>query len=133
MAAVNIAIDFDGTVVEHEYPRIGAEVPHAFMWLRNFQEAGARLILWTMRGYGSGLTEAVEFCRSHGIEFYGINSNPEQVEWTTSPKAYAHIYIDDSAIGCPLIKNEKEGGRPYVDWSQVGPLVMGMLSAKGGV
>jgi len=121
-----VAIDFDGTIVEHIFPNIGKAVPGAFKWMKKFQDSGARLVLYTMRSDGqeSGdvLNEAVQFCRKNGIEFWGINTNPEQLEWTSSPKAYAQIYIDDAAYGCPLVENKND--RPYVDWSIVGPAVL---------
>lgn len=125
-----IAVDFDGTLAVHKFPKIGREVEHAFDWLKKFQEAGAKLILWTMRCDGPQqdrkvLSEAVEFCRRRGIEFWGVNTNPEQHDWTSSNKAYAHLYIDDAAFGCPLI--DSDGERPYVDWRSVGPEVYGML------
>lgn len=123
-----IAVDFDGTIAEHKYPDIGRPIPGAFHWLKKFKDAGAVLILWTMRsdegGNGSTLTEAVEFCQTNGIEFYGINENPTQRSWTTSPKAYAHVYIDDAAFGCPLIESKELGARMMVDWDKVGPAVM---------
>lgn len=128
-----IAVDFDGTIVEHEFPEIGKPVPYAFATLRELQRAGYRLILYTMRsdfiadaasteGHKADrayLTEAVEFCRSHGLEFWAVNENPEQSSWTTSPKVYAHIYIDDAAFSCPMRKNPNPNGRPYVDWIRV--------------
>lgn len=111
-----IAVDFDGTLVEHEYPRIGPEVPFAFETLKLWMGQGHRLILYTMRS-GEKLKEAVDFCMGRGVDFWGVNQNPEQHEWTDSPKVYAHQYIDDAAYGCPLIK--KTGARPYVDWSSL--------------
>jgi hypothetical protein len=125
-----IAIDFDGTIVDHCYPEIGEPVPDAFYWLKRFQDAGAKLILWTMRNdseaSGPVLTDAVEFCRKCGVEFWGVNANPDQT-WSKSPKAYANVYIDDAAIGCPLASNPRMGGRPYVDWDKVGPMVVDEL------
>lgn len=130
---MNIAIDFDGTIVAHEFPKIGAEVPGAFKWMKRLQKAGCRLILWTMRSDGQNvgdvLTEAVEFCRERGIEFWGVNANPEQ-DWSTSPKAYAHVYVDDAAFGCPMRENYKAGGRPYVDWAVVGPALLAMVKPR---
>ena len=131
-----IAIDFDGTIVDHRFPEIGEPNPGAIDWMKRFQEAGARLILWTMRSDGAMkngderpvLTEAVEYCRVNGVEFHGINENPQ--DWTTSPKAYAHTYIDDAALGCPLRENPRMGGRPFVDWDAVGPRVMEMIESK---
>nr|WP_082839948.1 hypothetical protein [Gemmata sp. SH-PL17]AMV25538.1 hypothetical protein VT84_14160 [Gemmata sp. SH-PL17] len=132
-----IAIDFDGTIAEHEFPDIGAPVPGAFEWMKRWQDAGAKLILWTMRSDGRSadgsrengpvLTEAVEFCRRNGVEFYGVNGNPGQASWTQSPKAYAHVYVDDAAFGCPLRESRKAGNRPMVDWSVVGPAIHAML------
>lgn len=135
--SIPICVDFDGTVVEHEFPDIGAPAPNAFRWLKRWQELGAKLILWTMRSDGrSGdgkkengpvLTEAVEFCRKHGVEFWGVNENPTQKTWTNSQKAYAVHYVDDAAIGCPLRPASKSGVRPVVDWDVVGPLVESLL------
>jgi hypothetical protein len=129
---VKIAVDYDGTIVDHQYPDHGNENPGAFEWLRRYMEAGAKLILWTMRSDneekdGPTLTTAVEFCRAHGVEFYGVNHGPGQERWTDSPKVYAHVYIDDAAFGCPLRPNPRMGGRPMVDWSVVGPAVMKMI------
>lgn len=131
---LTICVDFDGTIAEHEFPDIGRAVPGAFDWMRKWQEAGAKIILWTMRSDGREpdgspengpvLTDAVEFCRKHGVEFYGVNRNPTQGSWTKSPKCYAHIYVDDAAFGCPLIPASKAGVRPMVNWSQVGPAVL---------
>lgn len=106
-----IAVDFDGTLVEHKFPEIGKENPGAFDVLRLLQENGHRLILYTMRS-GHYLTEAVEYCTSKGITFWGVNENHEQEAWTSSGKIYAHIYIDDASICIPL----RDGS---VDWGQV--------------
>ena len=117
-----IAVDFDGTIVEHRYPDIGRPVPGAIEALLEFQGLGARLILWTMRSDGQRdgdvLTLAVEWCRKRGLEFWGVNQNPEQ-SWSRSPKAYAHRYIDDAAVGCPLRPSLTAGARDMVDWERV--------------
>ena len=132
---MKIAIDFDGTIVDHRFPRIGNENPGAIRWMKEFQKAGAKLILFTMRsdrpGDGNYLSDAVEYCRNNGVEFFGVNRDPEQDEWTTSPKAYAQLYIDDAAFGCPLRQNPRMGGKPMVDWDVVGPAVMILISNKG--
>lgn len=126
-----IAVDFDGTIVDHQYPEIGSLVPGAVEWLKAMQEVGAKLILWTIRcdseSSGPVLSDAVAFCRKHGIEFDGINVNPTQHTWSLSPKAYANIYIDDAAFGCPLRANTRSGGRPFVDWDIIGATVLDML------
>lgn len=95
-----IAIDFDGTIVEHRYPFIGKIRPFAFETLEALQVKGHRLILWSHRA-DKKLDEAVKFCRSHGIEFYAVNKNyPEEI-WNEndSRKILADIYIDDRNIG----------------------------------
>lgn len=119
-----IAVDFDGTLVEHRYPDIGPDAPGAFEWLHKLQDAGAKLILWTMRD-GDTLDAAVAHCRDRGVEFWGVNGNPEQrlTGWSTSPKAYAHLYIDDANACIPLLF-ETGMRRPVVDWHHVGPAVM---------
>lgn len=127
-----IAIDFDGTIVEHRYPELGEPVPGALEWIKQFKEAGATLILWTMRSDGpnSGdvLSQAVQYCLVNGIEFDYINENPQS--WTTSSKAYAEIYIDDAAFGCPLKPSTKQSARPFVDWAVVGPAVLEKIEDK---
>lgn len=76
---MTIAVDFDGTIVDHKYPAIGRERSFAIATLLLLQEEGHRLILWTARE-GRLLDEAVEFCRSRGLEFFAVNSNfPEEV------------------------------------------------------
>jgi hypothetical protein len=135
MSSFLIAIDFDGTCVDHRYPEVGPDVPGAAQWLRRFTALGARLILWTMRSGGQDaendpLADAVTWFAAHGIALYGINQNPDQASWTASPKVYAHKYIDDAAACCPLRPNPRMGGRPYVDWSIVGPAVVAEIEAR---
>lgn len=98
-----IAVDFDGTIVEHDYPRIGKEKPFALETLRNLSRQGHKIILWTARD-GALLDEAVEFCRKGGVEFYAINSNTPQKGLNFgksgfSAKVTADVYIDDRNIG----------------------------------
>jgi hypothetical protein len=97
---IKIAVDFDGTIVDHEYPLIGKEKLFAFQTLRELEKLGARLILWTFRA-GKELDEAVEYCRKNGIEFYAVNKNyPEEIfDEAVSRKIDADIYIDDKNVG----------------------------------
>jgi hydroxymethylpyrimidine pyrophosphatase-like HAD family hydrolase len=97
---IKIAVDFDGTIVEHDYPGIGKEKLFAFQTLKELEKKGASLILWTFRT-GKELDEAVEYCRKNGIEFYAINKNyPEEIfDETVSRKINADIYIDDKNVG----------------------------------
>ena len=65
---MTIAVDFDGTIVEHRYPRIGEEIPFAVETLKLLQQEKHRLILWSVRE-GELLDEAIEWCRARGLEF----------------------------------------------------------------
>ena len=112
-----IAVDFDGTCVTHDYPRIGKEIG-ATKVLKRLVKAGHKLILNTMRS-GKELQEAIHWFNTNGIELYGVNENPTQKRWTTSPKVYAHMYIDDAAFGCPLLNVPDFSDRPFVDWDSV--------------
>lgn len=96
-----IAVDFDGTVVDHRYPDVGGDVPGAVDALKALVAVGAKLVLNTMRS-DEPLADAVRWFEERGIPLFGVNRNPEQDSWTKSPKVYAHHYVDDAAIGCPL-------------------------------
>ena len=114
-----ICVDFDGTCVLHEYPKIGAEVPNAVSVLKKLNQNKVKLILWTMRS-GEYLREAENWFAERGIELWAVNTNPQQKHWTQSPKAYAPVYIDDAALGCPLTYFPDESGRrPCVDWVEI--------------
>lgn len=112
-----IAIDFDGTCVQHQFPQIGKDVGAAPV-LRRLQAAGHKLVLYTMRSQGP-LAEAVKWFNENGIELAGVNCNPWQSWWTASPKVFADLYIEDSALGAPLCPPDEPGGRPFIDWQLV--------------
>lgn len=126
-----IGLDFDGTLCFHRFPEVGNPIPGAFEWIRKWMEKKPVLILHTMRSdgehFGDTLTAAVEFCRSQGVEFEGLNEGVGDREWTDSPKPYAHVYVDDLALGCPLICDEHYSAHPFVDWDIVGPKVDRMI------
>ncbi len=119
-----ICVDFDGTIVDHQFPDIGEPVPGAIKWLKRLNSYGAKLILYTMRTdsrmFKTALSDAEKFLQDNGVELYAVNENPSQKEWTDSPKVYANVYVDDLAFGCPLI-HPKGFKRPCVDWEEVGP------------
>ena len=95
-----IAVDFDGTIVEDQYPRIGRPIIFAFDTLKQLQEKGHRLILWTYRR-GSTLEEAVSFCKQNGIVFYAVNKSfpEEEFDGSYSRKIHADLFIDDRNFG----------------------------------
>ncbi len=100
MQKLNIAVDFDGTIVEHRYPEIGEIQPLAFEVLRELQEKGHKLILWTVRD-GIDLEAAVDFCLDHGIIFHAVNESYPNEEFNKyiSRKIDAEVFIDDRNIG----------------------------------
>ncbi len=112
-----IAVDFDGTCVEHDYPAVGMDVEGAVETLRALQARGHRLILYTMRS-GELLDAARRWFKERNIELWAVNENPEQSEWTSSPKVFAHYYIDDAALGCPVMFIDGVR-RPVVCWAKV--------------
>jgi hypothetical protein len=98
---MKIAVDFDGTIVEHRYPQIGEEKLFAFETLKQLQKLGHQLVLWTFR-HGKELDEAVDFCRKKGIDFYAVNkSYPEEVFdlENFSRKIDVDLFIDDRNVG----------------------------------
>ena len=97
---MKIAVDFDGTIVEHKYPAIGKENLFAFETLRELQRQKHQLILWTYRS-GKELDEAVEYCKDNGVEFYAVNKNypEEEYDGSISRKIDADVYIDDRNLG----------------------------------
>ena len=112
-----IAIDFDGTLVHHEYPKIGEELQGAVETVKSIHENGNFIILYTMRS-GAPLVEAVEWCTDRGIKLFAVNENPHQNTWAKdSRKVYAHLYIDDAALGAYLDANP--GRRPSINWEKV--------------
>lgn len=149
MKPIYVAIDFDGTIVYNKYPGIGRPIPYALEYIKRLQEIPCvKLLLYTMRSEKS-LQEAIDFSRFNGIKWYGVNTNPTQKSWTQSPKTYAQYYIDDHAVGCPLISDAEciiqeysstmcslgtksciSKHKPAVDWSKVGPLVLASIQER---
>jgi len=113
-----IAVDFDGTIVRHRYPKIGEELPFATETLRMLIREGHRLILWTVRE-GKLLDEAIEWCRDRGVEFYAINRDFPEEDATGSGfsrKLKADLFIDDRNFG----------GLP--DWAFLAIIAVAVLS-----
>ena len=109
-----IAIDFDGTCVTHEYPIVGKDIG-AVPVLQEIVNKGHKLILYTMRS-GIQLEDAISWFKENNIKLWNVNTNPEQLSWTTSPKCYANLYIDDAAFGAPLMSS-MISDRQYINWN----------------
>lgn len=111
-----VVLDFDGTVVKHRYPDVGDEIG-ATPVLKRLVSNGHKIILNTMRSRNNEgmdmLQPAVDWFSERGIPLFGVNENPTQHEWTSSPKVYGHIYIDDAALGAPLVTDVDD---KYIDW-----------------
>ena len=125
MPQVVIAVDFDGTCVTHDYPYIGSDIG-AVPVLRELVDAGYNLVLNTMRS-GRLEKDAVKWFKENNIPLYGVNCNPDQKSWTSSPKVFADLYIDDAALGIPL-KTSQTSTRPFVDWVAVRELLVSLGS-----
>lgn len=99
---MTIAVDFDGTIVEHKYPAIGEELPFATDTLKMLIRDRHRLILWSVRE-GHLLDEAVEWCRQRGVEFYATNKDYPEESRENNPqfsrKLKVDLFIDDRNIG----------------------------------
>ena len=93
-----IAVDFDGTIVEHQYPGIGREKPFAIDTLKKLAKEHHRLILWTVRE-GKLLQEAIDFCKERGLEFYAVNRNYPEEKHPTERKLRVEMWIDDRNLG----------------------------------
>lgn len=127
-------IDADGTIFTHEFPKIGKSIG-AEKVLKRLTDNGHKLIIFTMRSdrktnaptndetildvTGNFLTDVVNWYKKNNIPVYGIQSDPNQHNWTTSPKSYAHKMIDDTGVGCPLKFDPEISDRPFVDWDKV--------------
>ena len=113
-----IVLDFDGTVVKHHYPNVGPDIG-AVPVLKRIIANGHKIILNTMRSHDSGgvdtLQPAIDWFALNKIPLFGINENPTQHTWTSSPKVYGELYIDDAALGAPL-KKYKGDIHSFIDW-----------------
>ena len=142
---MTIAVDFDGTCVTHDFPKVGKNIG-AEIVLKKLADKGHKIILYTMRSHPSEKTEkagtsrmisttndclqdAIDWFAKYDIPLYGVNDNPSQHSWTDSPKVYANMYIDDAALGIPLVYEDinhiydSSIMRPYVGWVRVSELL----------
>ena len=116
---MTIAVDFDGTIVEHKYPEIGKEKPFAIQTLRTLQQEGNRIILFTSRE-GELLDDAVAYCHKKGLDFFAVNSNQpaDALFPRQTSKVIADVYIDDKNLG----------GLP--DWTDISRMINGQRAER---
>lgn len=124
-----ISVDFDGTYVAHDFPRIGEDIG-AIPILKRIVENGNKLILNTMRSYGDGeiedtISPDIDWFYDNGIELWAVNKNPSQHKWTNSSKVFANYYIDDTALGAPLKIDLRLSRRPFIDWEAMEKILEG--------
>lgn len=142
---MTIAVDFDGTCVTHAYPDVGKNIG-AEIVLKKLSDKGHKIILYTMRPSSKEiivnaktskvskthdyLQDAINWFEKYDIPLYGVNDNPSQHLWTNSNKVFAHMYIDDAAIGVPLKAVNQielwEGSTIYpyaVDWIRISEML----------
>jgi hydroxymethylpyrimidine pyrophosphatase-like HAD family hydrolase len=102
-----IAIDFDGTVVEHKYPEIGELKPKAKEVINKLVDKGHYIIIWTCRYVKKDLEDMLDFLIANEIKFHNVNMNYPNLDFKPIPKVYANIYIDDRNIFCEDVNWDK--------------------------
>jgi len=88
-----IAVDFDGTICENEYPNIGKPIPEAIEALQKLSDRGVRIIIWTCRFKPDDLLEMQSWLLEHEVTYNAINK--QLVDFIKGRKIYADRYIDD--------------------------------------
>lgn len=126
-----LAIDFDGTIAEHEFPYIGAPKKNAVEVINRLYKQGFQIIVWTCRTtqfHGRFPKDAQptifhvkEWLEKHGIPFHTINNNVPEIYFQPVPKVYADVYIDDRQLG----------GIPD-DWEEIYQMIMEQFPAQVG-
>ncbi len=124
-----IALDFDGTLCDSDFPELGPSLDAEF-WLQRAAEVDDRVeyVLWTLRT-AERLAEAARWCGSQGIALASVNEHPlqnrfeERQGFEMARKLFAHVFVDDRGLGTPL-RPSVHGGAPVVDWDRMGPLLV---------
>lgn len=118
---LTIAIDLDNTVIFHGKEEL---IPGAKAVLQKWKEQGHRLVLWTCRDHAGARAKAAWLMMQHGIVFHSMNAIEDQP--TDSPKVHADLYVDDRAVGCPMMPRFDEDGEwagTIVNWQAIDDLV----------
>ncbi len=116
-----IALDVDSTLVTHAYPAMGDDIG-AIPWIKQAlaENPDARIMLNTMRD-GHDLEVAKLWLEARGVPVWAMNTHPTQSQWTSSPKAYCHVNVDDRNVGVPLRPDR------CIDWAKFGPMLLEWL------
>lgn len=114
MKKKTICVDFDGTVVSWDFPKIGQDIG-AVPVLKRLVDNGHKIILLTMRS-GETLQDAVEWFKSNDIPLYDVNNNKSQWRWSASRKTHGDLFIEDQALNAPLKYDLSISPRPFYDW-----------------
>lgn len=69
-----IAVDFDGTLCKNKWPGIGEANKEMITYLKDRQENGDKLILWTCR-VDDMLKNAIDWSADQGLIFDAVNEN----------------------------------------------------------
>ena len=127
-----IAVDFDGTLCENEYPEIGAPKKDVIGYILEQQKKNdAKLILWTNRS-GEYLDKAIYWCLAYGIRFDEINKNlPEIIKkfGNDCRKIFANEYIDDKAIHPSQIVKVEDVEETDVDEQEIKDMLDKLIEA----
>lgn len=100
MRLETFAVDFDGTLCEKAWPKIGEPKYDMINWIKDLRSKGHKIILWTCR-CGTDLVNAIVWCADHGLFFDAVNDNLEEHKirfGNNSRKIFADYYIDDQSI-----------------------------------
>ena len=128
---MTIYLDFDGTVVEHEYPKIGRFNPGALETVKDLMKKGHLVILNTMRAdfQNGSLQKALDYLNRHPtIELpFEIIALPKKIyprPWNIVSEGVKFleihgIYIDDTAFSMPTVRCNHLINSTMVDWEVV--------------
>jgi hypothetical protein len=95
-----LGVDFDGTIVEEAFPKIGKIKQKTVDLMRVAYNAGHLIVVWTARSNGADEL-ARQFLIENDIPFHFLNENPEDPYaklGIQGRKIFCHYYIDDRAV-----------------------------------
>jgi hypothetical protein len=108
------AVDFDGTIVDHEFPEIGMPKEGAIDTLIALQENEHQVIIWTCR-CGTHLVDMMRWLNDRGFRPDAVNCNVIPAIGYGVPKIYADVYLDDRSFP------------PFTNWQWVRDVFIGRV------